>query len=307
MVIIFIGLAALGLSWPLRSSPRRAQQPPTFKVEVNYVEIDASVTDAQGTFVPNLTKDDFQVLEDGQAADGHGRSRCVDIPVERSDPPLFKAAPIEPDVQRTCKEFNGRVFVIVLDDCRHGVHAAPRGSRPPRGSSSSATSAPTTSRPSSTPAAAANVARSSPAAARGCCGPSTSFMGNKLPRRRMTMTDDYYAQPRHAGTGRDATHDTNEMERGFKARNTLTALKNVADCLGGIRGRRKAVVFFSEGIDYDIDDPFNEHRGHRSCGSDMQDAIAAATRANVSIYGVDPRGLGARDGRSDRPRSVPNR
>ena len=45
---------------------RAGQQPPTFKVEVNYVEIDARVTDAQGTFVDDLTKDDFQIVEDGK-------------------------------------------------------------------------------------------------------------------------------------------------------------------------------------------------------------------------------------------------
>ena len=43
------------------------QQPPiTFKVEVNYVEIDAVVTDSSGNFVRGLTRDDFEVLEDGK-------------------------------------------------------------------------------------------------------------------------------------------------------------------------------------------------------------------------------------------------
>ena len=46
-----------------------------------------------------------------------------------------------------------------------------------------------------------------------------------------------------------------EAERAFKARNTLSTLRQVADYLAGVRGRRKAVVYFSEGIDYDIDNP----------------------------------------------------
>ena len=70
----------------------------------------------------------------------------------------------------------------------------------------------------------------------------------------------------------------------------FTVLKNVADYMAGIRGRRKAVVFFSEGIDYDIYNPIAN-----TYATDIrqysQDAIAAATRANVSFYGVDPRGL----------------
>ena len=49
------------------AAPRGTAQPPvTFKVEVNYVEIDANVTDAQGNFVRTLTRDDFEILEDGE-------------------------------------------------------------------------------------------------------------------------------------------------------------------------------------------------------------------------------------------------
>ena len=51
-------------------------------------------------------------------------------------------------------------------------------------------------------------------------------------------------------------------------------------------------MLFSEGIDYDIDDVFN-NRGATTIMSATQDAIAAATRANVAIYGIDARGLGA--------------
>ena len=49
---------------PSSQPPRSAQPPVTFRVEVNYVEIDATVEDAQGNFVKNLTKDDFQIVED---------------------------------------------------------------------------------------------------------------------------------------------------------------------------------------------------------------------------------------------------
>jgi hypothetical protein len=60
--------------------------------------------------------------------------------------------------------------------------------------------------------------------------------------------------------------------------------------MAGIRGRRKAVVFFSEGLDYDVYDPINNQYS-----SDIlqyqRDAVASATRANVSYYSIDPRGL----------------
>ena len=45
----------------------RAQQepPPVFRVEVDAIEIDALVTDAEGNPVTDLTIDDFELLEDG--------------------------------------------------------------------------------------------------------------------------------------------------------------------------------------------------------------------------------------------------
>jgi len=46
--------------------PQSPPQGPTFRVEVSYVEIDAVVTDAEGKFVRGLTKDDFEILEDGK-------------------------------------------------------------------------------------------------------------------------------------------------------------------------------------------------------------------------------------------------
>jgi len=77
--------------------------------------VDAIVTDAQGSFVRDLTKDDFDVLEEGKKQDLTVMS-LVDIPIERPDAPLFTPTAIEPDVATNTKEFNGRVFVLVLDD-----------------------------------------------------------------------------------------------------------------------------------------------------------------------------------------------
>src|SRR6267143_674627 len=90
-------------------------QPPTFKVRVDYVEVDVVVTDRQGKIVRDLKKEDFQVLEDGKAQVVSAFT-MVDIPVERADRPLFASAPIEPDVKTNEKPFDGRVYVMVIDD-----------------------------------------------------------------------------------------------------------------------------------------------------------------------------------------------
>ncbi|MEO6236542.1 MAG: VWA domain-containing protein, partial [Vicinamibacterales bacterium] len=92
------------------------EQPPvTFRVEVNYVEIDANVTDAQGNFVRTLTRDDFQIVEDGKPQALTAFS-MVDIPIARVDPPLFSTTAIPADVATNRTPFEGRVFVLVLDD-----------------------------------------------------------------------------------------------------------------------------------------------------------------------------------------------
>ena len=70
----------------------------------------------------------------------------------------------------------------------------------------------------------------------------------------------------------------------------LDTLRQVAAYLEGVRGRRKAVLFFSEGIDYDIYDVFNT-RDATTVLDATKDAIGAATRSNVAIYTIDPRGL----------------
>src|SRR4029078_61713 len=113
IVVLFAMLAVAPLVSQAPQIP--GQQPPTFRVEVNYVEIDARATDAQGKFVADLTKDDFQIVEDGAPQAIKVFSR-VNLPVEREDPPLLKKAAIEPDVHSNREGFNGRVFVLVLDD-----------------------------------------------------------------------------------------------------------------------------------------------------------------------------------------------
>ncbi|MCU0255937.1 MAG: VWA domain-containing protein, partial [Vicinamibacterales bacterium] len=97
-----------------RVQPTPGMPPVTFRVEVDYVEVDAIVTDRNGRFVRDLTLDDFQVFEDGKPQKLELFS-LVDIPVERVDRVVPDRPPVEPDV-RFNDRFEGRMFVIVLDD-----------------------------------------------------------------------------------------------------------------------------------------------------------------------------------------------
>ena len=87
-----------------------------------------------------------------------------------------------------------------------------------------------------------------------------------------------------------------DFERGFRAVGVLDTLKLTAEFLASVRGRRKAVLFFSEGIDYPITDSFGGHSATDVIRA-TQDAITAAARANVNFYTIDPRGPGRHDQR----------
>jgi VWFA-related protein len=291
-VVPVLILGATLLTAAQNPPPRQApgEQPPiTFKVEVNYVEIDATVTDQQGNFVRNLTKDDFQIFEDGKP---HVVSTfsLVDIPVEKFDPPLYKSKPIEPDVRSNRREFDGRVFVLLLDD----YHTNPQRTGRVRAAARQFVERYL----GANDVAAVVHARGARASAQEFTGSRErllraidTFMGQKERSATLEKIDDYN---RTRGYATGPPRDMAEPIRVYNARNTFAVLKNVADYLAGIRGRRKAVVFFSEGIDYDIYDAINNTWASdvRSYG---QDAIAAATRANVSFYAVDPRGLAGFD------------
>lgn len=128
---IFLGIAVSGgvLAAQSAQSPRPAtpqssapaagdvpvESPPvTFRVQIDYVEVDAIVTDDQGNPVRGLRREDFEVLEDGLRQEVELFS-LIDVPVTPPDQPLFSETPIELDV-RTNVEFDGRLYVLLLDD-----------------------------------------------------------------------------------------------------------------------------------------------------------------------------------------------
>src|SRR4029453_5554152 len=108
---------------PAQQTP--VDQPPfTFRVEGNYVEVDALVTDADGKPIANLTKDDFELFEDGKKQDV-ATFALVNIPIERAERPLFASGPVQPDVQ-TNDHIEGRIYLLVLDDLHTDVTRSPR-------------------------------------------------------------------------------------------------------------------------------------------------------------------------------------
>jgi VWFA-related protein len=265
---------------------------PTFKAQVEYVEVDAVVTDQQGNFVRNLTKDDFQVFEDGKLQNVSTFS-VVDIPIERADRPLFAARPIEPDVQSNERPFDGRVYVMILDDLHVDALRSQRVRQSARqfiernlGANDLMAVLLTGGRSADAQEFTSNK--------RLLLNAVDKFMGRKLPSVTVSRNEQFFRQQDGPDAGSPA-RDPNDMERAHNAESMLSTLRQVAEWFGGVRGRRKTMLMFSEGIDYDLTDIIRSYDAPASSASsimtDIRDTLAMTARSNVSIYAVDPRGL----------------
>ena len=287
-----------------------AQEPPvTFRTEINFVEVHAIVTDEDGTFVNTLSRDDFEIYEDGELQTPTVFT-LIDLPIERpitpayaTGTPAYATGPVESDVRATTRTFDGRLYVLVLDD----LHTSITRTQDVREAASHYIE-----RYFGTNDLAAVVhASGREDAAQEFTNSRTlllaaidKFQGRKLPSTGLTklalnlayqdetgLDDRQNALQLGLNRARD-TFDLYDAERGMNARRVLGLVENVATGLSDIQGRRKALLLFSEGIDYDIYEPFNRSFAS-AISSDAREAVAAAQRANVSVYAIDPRGLAA--------------
>src|SRR5687768_14429759 len=74
-----VAIAALAILGGVGIGAQNAQPTPTFRSEIDYVQIPVRVLDARGEFVRGLTQSDFQIFEDGQLQTITAFS-AVDIP-----------------------------------------------------------------------------------------------------------------------------------------------------------------------------------------------------------------------------------
>jgi VWFA-related protein len=282
-----LALSAVAVAAQAPTPPPSPQEGPnvTFKVEINYVEVDARVLDAQGNFIRDLTKEDFQIIEDGKPQN-IDTFALVNIPVERPEVPLFARAPIEPDVSSNARDFNGRLYLFVLDD----LHTAALRTQLVRNAARRFIET--------------KLGANDMAAVISVRGTSEGMQGFTDNRRLLVRAVDRFLgqrlegetllrlntpQPNDQGQLGPATTDPADMERGMNADASLRTLRNAAEFMAGVRGRRKTLIYISEGIDYNIAD-FTRLASSRVAAA-AQEAVAAATRSNVTIYTIDPRGL----------------
>jgi VWFA-related protein len=103
---------------PAVQPPATGQPPPVIRRSIDLVSQDVIVRDEKGVFLPNLSRDDFEVYEDGVKQDvisfvlTHGGRVMYDAPAA----PLPAQEGILLPPPRPTTDASGRIFLIFVDD-----------------------------------------------------------------------------------------------------------------------------------------------------------------------------------------------
>jgi VWFA-related protein len=298
--ILWIVGAALLLAAGLKVA---AQAPPsvTFQVEVNYVDVDTIVTDEKGNFVTGLTREDFEVFEDGKPQKVEMFS-YVELPVERPDRFAVLGRTVSTDARSNARPFDGRVYVLVLDDVDISPLRTSIVKKSARefidrhfGANDLAAVVYTSGRTDATQdfTSDRNLLIAS----------VDKFVGRRLQSAAIEALEQHYhreftrldrqeneVDPAAGVTDTASPISVLDLEREQRALAVLDTLRNLGEFLSGVRGRRKAVLLFSEGLEMPMSELYSLHTP-TDVGGAIRDAITAAARSNVNFFALDPRGL----------------
>jgi len=279
------------------------QPPPRIRTGINYVRVDAIVSDRQGNPILDMKQEEFRIKEDGKPQVIESFSVVkIDRTAQQIDGPPVREIRSIFDEQREAQRPDVRLFIILLDDyhVRRGNDMSVRK-----------------------PLIDFIENQLAPADMVAIMYPLTPITGLTFTRNRSSLVSaiehfqgrrfDY--QPRNEFEERYAYYPAAVVE---KVRNevTMTALKGAAIRLGGLREGRKSIIFVSEGfttiLPAQLNDPVaampglgnpargaqgvqNSDRAEFSAQVDMVSDLSLIftemNRNNTSIYAVDPRGL----------------
>jgi VWFA-related protein len=302
-----VAFIAVLLVLPLSGQqPQKGQkQPtPTFRVRIEYVEVDAVVRAKDGRFIADLKKDDFEVFEDGKRQD-IANFELVNVPVEpRPAVSLVTRREIEPDVVSNAQP-PGRVYLIVLDD----LHVNPMRTQRARKIARDFIQqnlAPNDVATVITTSGNRDAIQDFTTNKRLLLQAVDRFVGRKVMSPGAAEISTTLA-PGVDPTTTGGIPDPGARERIFNARSTLEALSYIATFAGTVRNRRKAMVLIGEGIDYNLGrtavggpvaptDPealpvegfVDEGNAPRLLRDSLRSFVDAANRANVTLYALDP-------------------
>jgi VWFA-related protein len=286
------------------NAPGAPDQQPIFRTGINFVRVDAIVTDKQGNPVADLQPTDFEILEDGKPQTIE-QFRFVRVDGTVSSETL---SPIRTraDEERAAANDDARIFVFFLDDY-HVRLGNSMGARKPLVEFVQNT-----------------------------LGPNdlVAVMYPLSPLDTVSLTRDHQSiiralerfegrkfnyEPKFPQEQRYALYPAETVER-IRRQVSLSALEGLSVKLGSLREGRKAVIVVSEGytavLPPQLRDPVAalpgmgnpnrrnplagensvvedraEFAGQLDVQQEMQEVFNAANRSNTALYTVDPRGL----------------
>jgi len=315
VVALAVGLSAKTPATPAKNDQ---QQKPTFTVQIDMVTNDVVVKDEKGNFVPNLTKDDFEIYEDGVKQDiaslqviNGGRATNMLAP-----PPA--AAPegiILPPPRQTSSDVSGRIFLFFVDDLHLQFHNTGRIRELFKKISK-------------------NLVHDGDMFGIVSSGPSSIAIDMTYDKARLDEAIKKIAgnelKPSDIIQGPSGSEGPSEVR--YRAHVAFSTVEDTLANLEKVHNRRKALVYVSDGYDFnpfqdarlgnmDPNSPFAQNEFARSqnqmnqqngsTGTDpmtqqqqqseefadadlareLADLTRTANRANVTIYSIDPRGL----------------
>jgi VWFA-related protein len=274
--------------------PPPQQQQPTFRVRVDSVSLDVIVTDRKGAPVSDLTADDFEIREDGKL-------QTIDafkfIAIDGNDPgnlPQREILSLSEQSRAAADETN-RLFVIFMDDyhVRRGNGLRVREQL------------------------AEFVSRLTPRDLVAVMYPLTPVTGLTFSRHHDGTAQalmnfegrKYDYTPRNAFEERYQQYPPELQER-MRNETVMATLESLCAYLSTLRDGRKTILYVSEGLIGTLPPGVNTQGtigralppqlptsdtqmffNQSDLLSRMRHVFNAASRANASIYTLDPRGL----------------
>ena len=298
---------------PQQAQPLQQDQKPVFRVAVDLVTTDAIVRDRQGQFVADLKKDDFEIYEDGVKQDiismilSHG-GRVYNIQAPPPPPPQEGILLPPP---RPTNDAAGRIFVLFIDDLHMDFRNTGRLRELVKKISKT-------------------LIHEGDLWGAVSSGPSSIAQDLTYDRKRIDEIIKRISgaglKPTEIVQGPESAEGPSEVR--YRAHVAFSTMYDFLKNLEAVRDRRKAVIYISDGYDFnpfatsrtsyqnevfgrtkqgqtdpndqnsqqtsDDANPFDK-QGQQFADADLARELAeltrAANRANTSLYTIDPRGL----------------
>jgi VWFA-related protein len=290
-------------------SPDQSQQPPTtFRMHIDLITTDVIVRDGNGQFVADLSKDDFDVFEDGVKQEVssvdliHG-GRTYNLQAPAPAPP--QEGIILPPARPT-NDAAGRIFLFFVDDLHMNFSDTPRIRALFKKMSNT-------------------LLHDGDMFGVVSTGTSSIAIDMTYDRKRMDEAINKISgsalKPSEIIQGGQGSEGPSELR--YRAHVAFATANDIVQSLEKVQNRRKAVIYVSDGYDFnpfegaryadpnvigqtnntaqrykDLGmtdyDPFtrqNSEFGFADLARELSELTKAANRANATFYTIDPRGL----------------